>query len=108
LKTDAVKELLTIGVLGLVLSHGLLAACGADKPNIIIILTDDQGHGDLGCYGAMAIAPPNIDRIPAAGMKFDSLYVHTRGSPECGTWRRAPVPSDESWKSRKKRRSEPT
>ena len=61
MQTDGVKGLLTIGVLGLVLSQGLLAACGADKPNIIVILTDDQGYGDLGCYGAKAIATPNIE-----------------------------------------------
>jgi arylsulfatase A-like enzyme len=57
------------------------AAQAAVKPNIIFILTDDQGYGDLGCYGSTNIATPNIDRLRAEGMKFDSFYVHNRCSP---------------------------
>lgn len=57
------------------------SALGAGKPNIIFILTDDQGYGDLGCYGSADIATPNIDRLRAQGMKFDSFYVHNRCSP---------------------------
>lgn len=51
------------------------------KPNIVFILTDDQGYGDLGCYGSKDIATPNIDKLRAEGMKFDSFYVHNRCSP---------------------------
>jgi len=51
------------------------------KPNIIVFLTDDQGYGDLGCYGSRIIATPNIDRLRAEGMKFDNFYVHNRCSP---------------------------
>jgi arylsulfatase A-like enzyme len=51
------------------------------KPNIVFILTDDQGYGDLGCYGSATIATPNIDRLCAEGMKFESFYVHNRCSP---------------------------
>lgn len=50
-------------------------------PNIVVILTDDQGYGDLGCYGATKIATPNIDKLCAQGMKFTSFYVHNRCSP---------------------------
>lgn len=53
----------------------------ANRPNIVVILTDDQGYGDLGCYGSTNIATPNIDRLCAAGMKFESFYVHNRCSP---------------------------
>ncbi|TWU04776.1 sulfatase-like hydrolase/transferase [Stieleria varia] len=53
----------------------------SDKPNIVVILTDDQGYGDLGCYGATEIATPNIDQLCAEGMKFTSFYVHNRCSP---------------------------
>ena len=57
-------------------------AVGADsRPNIIVFLTDDQGYGDLGCYGSKTIATPNIDRLRAEGMKFESFYVHNRCSP---------------------------
>jgi arylsulfatase A-like enzyme len=50
-------------------------------PNIIVFLTDDQGYGDLGCYGSTNIATPNVDRLRAEGMKFNSFYVHNRCSP---------------------------
>ncbi len=51
------------------------------RPNILFILTDDQGYGDLGCYGSETIKTPNIDSIREEGMKFDSFYVHNRCSP---------------------------
>lgn len=58
-----------------------LSGFAVSKPNIIVFLTDDQGYGDLGCYGSKNIATPNIDRLRAEGMKFDSFYVHNRCSP---------------------------
>lgn len=64
---------------------GIMLACqsvtAADKPNILFILTDDQGYGDLGCFGSTNIMTPNIDRLCAEGMKFTSFYVHNRCSP---------------------------
>lgn len=50
----------------------------ADKPNIIFILCDDMGYGDLGCYGQPFISTPNIDRMAAEGMRFTQAYA---GSP---------------------------
>ena len=50
-------------------------------PNIVFILTDDQGYGDLGCYGSTDIATTNIDKLCEQGMKFNSFYVHNRCSP---------------------------
>ena len=44
------------------------------KPNIIFILADDLGIGDLGCYGQQKIRTPNIDRIAAGGMRFTGFY----------------------------------
>jgi arylsulfatase A len=44
------------------------------KPNILVILSDDVGYGDLSCYGATAIRTPNIDRLAAAGLRFTSGY----------------------------------
>ena len=49
-----------------------------DKPNIIFILTDDLGYGDLGVYGQKLIETPNIDRLAATGMYFTQHYC---GSP---------------------------
>ena len=53
----------------------------ADKPNIVVFLTDDQGYGDLGCYGSDSLETPNIDRLCKQGMKFTDFYVHQRCSP---------------------------
>ncbi len=53
----------------------------ADKPNIVVFLTDDQGYGDLGCFGSESLETPNIDRLCQQGMKFTDFYVHQRCSP---------------------------
>ena len=46
------------------------------KPtNIVIIFTDDQGYGDLGCFGSTTIATPNIDALAENGMKFTDFHV---------------------------------
>jgi arylsulfatase A-like enzyme len=51
-----------------------------DRPNIITIMTDDQGYGDLGCMGAADIATPHFDRLAASGARFESFYSN---SPVC-------------------------
>jgi arylsulfatase A-like enzyme len=51
------------------------AALAAEKPNIILIYADDLGYGDLGCYGAKAIATPNIDRLAAGGLRFTDAHA---------------------------------
>jgi len=45
------------------------------KPNVVIILADDMGYGDLGCYGHPTIKTPNIDRMAAEGMRFTQFYA---------------------------------
>ena len=46
----------------------------SSKPNIIVIMADDLGWGDLSCYGATNIETPNIDRMSAGGLRFTSGY----------------------------------
>ena len=46
----------------------------AARPNIVIIFTDDQGYGDLGCYGATAFRTPRIDKLASEGTRFTSFY----------------------------------
>lgn len=51
-----------------------------NQPNIIFILADDLGYGDLGCYGQKKIRTPNLDRLAAEGMRFTQCYA---GSTVC-------------------------
>jgi arylsulfatase A-like enzyme len=60
---------------------GFADGLSAERPNIVFILTDDQGYGDLGCYGATDIKTPHIDSLAEQGIRFDSFYVHNRCSP---------------------------
>jgi len=50
------------------------------RPNIILILADDLGYGDLGCYGQKQIATPNLDRLASEGIRFTQAYA---GSTVC-------------------------
>lgn len=51
-----------------------------DAPNIVLILADDLGYGELGCYGQSLIPTPNLDRLAAEGMRFTRAYS---GAPVC-------------------------
>lgn len=62
--------LLALILAGLAAEH----AHAADRPNIIFILADDLGIGDLGCYGQEKIRTPNIDRLAVEGMRFTNYY----------------------------------
>ncbi len=52
----------------------------ARPPNIVLILADDLGYGDLGCYGQRRIATPNLDRMAREGIRFTDFYA---GAPVC-------------------------
>ena len=43
-------------------------------PNVVIIFTDDQGYGDVGCFGATGFETPNLDRMAKDGMRFTHFY----------------------------------
>ncbi|MEO5960813.1 MAG: arylsulfatase [Opitutaceae bacterium] len=53
----------------------LIAGAQTTKPNIVFILADDLGYGELGCYGQKLIATPNLDRMAAEGMRFSQFYA---------------------------------
>ena len=44
-------------------------------PNVVVILADDMGYGDLACYGNKKIKTPHIDKLAAEGTRFTSFYV---------------------------------
>ncbi|BDS05864.1 hypothetical protein NT6N_09040 [Oceaniferula spumae] len=66
------KILKSIGLLSIGLA---MSAPAVEKPNVIIILTDDQGYGDLSCFGAKHVSTPRIDQMAAEGAKLTSFYM---------------------------------
>ncbi len=58
----------------LVLSSQVLAVDPPSKPNLIWIMADDLGYGDLGCYGQKTITTPNLDRMASEGLRFTHFY----------------------------------
>ncbi len=54
---------------------GNARAADAAKPNIIYILSDDVGYGDIGCYGATKVKTPNLDRLAAQGCRFTDAHA---------------------------------
>ncbi|MEP4079448.1 sulfatase [Haloferula sp.] len=71
----------SVAVLALSLTFAPLAAAESNKPNFVIIFTDDQGYQDLGCYGSPDIDTPNLDRMAAEGTRFTSFYAQTICGP---------------------------
>ena len=67
-------------VISVAICWPIASVCSADRPNIIFIMADDLGFGDLGCYGQSKTRTPHIDRVAAAGTKFTQCYA---GSTVC-------------------------
>lgn len=67
-----------LSLLALVILPGLLRA--AERPNILLVLSDDHSVPHVGCYGNHDIKTPNLDRFAAEGMRFDRAYV---ACPQC-------------------------
>ena len=72
----------------------------AEKPNIIFLMADDMGYGDLGCYNSASKIPtPNMDRLAAQGMRFTDAHS---GSAVCTPTRYGVVTGRYAWRSRLK------
>ncbi len=78
-----------------------LAVCSgapaAEKPNIVFILADDIGYGDLGCYGAVKVKTPNVDRLAAEGLRFTDGHS---ASATCTPTRYALMTGEYAWRKK--------
>ncbi|MEQ9412019.1 MAG: sulfatase-like hydrolase/transferase [Fuerstiella sp.] len=65
----------SLPIIVVVVGMALQEAGAADRPNIVIILADDLGYGDVGCYGATKLQTPNIDRLAKEGRRFTDAHT---------------------------------
>jgi arylsulfatase A-like enzyme len=73
-------RILSLPILILSLFPGISLAADAPRPNVIVILADDVGYCDLGCYGG-EIHTPNLDALAANGLRFTQFYNTARCCP---------------------------
>ena len=76
-----VKKSVTLGLLSIVSIH---AFAGIKRPNIILMMADDLGWRDLGCYGSELYKTPNLDALAERGVRFSNAYS---ASPLCSPTR---------------------
>ena len=81
---NLMKILSALGVLFLGIQ--MTTAVSPSPPNIVLIFTDDQGYGDVGCYGAKGFATPHLDRLAREGTRFTNFLV---AQPVCTASRAA-------------------
>jgi arylsulfatase A-like enzyme len=74
-----------------------LRAAATTKPNIVVILADDLGYGDVGCYGATKIKTPNVDRIATEGCRFTDGHA---SSATCTPSRYAIMTGQYPWRKK--------
>jgi arylsulfatase A-like enzyme len=87
-------------VAGLLLVHCLQSAWSQDSaalPNVVVILADDVGYGDLGCYGATRVKTPHLDRLAAEGIRFTDGHA---ASATCTPTRYALLTGQYPWRKR--------
>ncbi len=56
-------------------------AAGRKRPNVVLVMTDDQGYGDLGCHGNPVIQTPNLDRLYTQSIRLTNFHVGPTCSP---------------------------
>ena len=79
------NKIFAVYFLGLLISLVPGTACSADRPNIIVIMTDDQGYGDLSCHGNPDVETPHIDQLYRQSVRFTDFHV----DPTCAPTRAA-------------------
>ncbi len=68
------RAVVCTAAIGLALFGGLTAAA-TERPNILLIMTDDQGYGDLACHGNELLDTPTLDRLASESVRFDRFFV---------------------------------
>ena len=86
LKTTAFAARALFAVGAFCVNFPLISEAKARKPNFIVFVSDDQGFGDMGCYGANDIETPHMDQLAADGVRFTRWYAN---SPVCAPTRAA-------------------
>src|SRR5215813_12241539 len=74
------RDFLQTSAAGIAGAMGLQSAGRPERPNIIVILADDLGFSDIGCYGS-EIATPNLDGLARGGLRFTQFYNAARCCP---------------------------
>ena len=97
-----VHEVIMKRVIAILALAGCLCAGAAEKPNIVLIITDDLGYGDLGCYGATKIKTPNVDRLAAQGRRFTMAYAP---ASTCTPTRYSVMTGEYAWRQTAKKTS---
>lgn len=68
-------KLVGLGAAALAVPGLVSAKRAGTRPNIVLIVSDDQGYHDLGCYGGTEVKTPNLDRLAAGGVRLTNFYV---------------------------------
>ncbi|MGZ4987103.1 MAG: sulfatase family protein [Limisphaerales bacterium] len=83
--------------IGCVFFYAAAAEAPAQKPNVIVILGDDIGYGDFGCYGATKVKTPAIDKVASQGLRFTDAHA---ASAVCTPSRYALITGQYAWRNR--------
>ena len=73
-QAGVIRRARALAAAAIALSLPVASAAAAPRPNVVLILADDLGSGDLSSYGAQDIATPNIDRLAREGVRFTDFY----------------------------------
>jgi hypothetical protein len=74
-KTNPMKQAIKKLIIVLAVGVPFLASAAPEKPNVILIMVDDQGYGDLACHGNPVIQTPNLDRLSEESVTLTNFHV---------------------------------
>ena len=69
------KNTLLLTSLCCMAASGAYGQATAERPNVILLVADDLGYGDLSCYGAERVSTPRVDSIAKAGVRFTDAHA---------------------------------